>query len=92
MKDKAEKHVGTFGITMAKDFRNKGIGTTLMELVLEEAKKLKDLKIITLGVFGNNPIAKNLYKKLGFVEYGYLPKGIVHKGKFVDHIYMYKEI
>lgn len=93
MKDKAEKHVGTFGITMAKDFRNKGIGRVLMEKVLQQAKKnLKGLKIIILGVFGNNPIAKNLYQKMGFVEYGNLPNGILHKGKCVDHTYMYKKV
>ncbi|MBI2086047.1 GNAT family N-acetyltransferase [Candidatus Daviesbacteria bacterium] len=93
MKDRAEKHIGVFGITLAKNFRNKGIGKTLMEKVLKEAKKnLTGLKIIDLGVFGDNPIAKSLYEKRGFVEYGRLPKGILHKGKFVDHIYMYKEI
>ena len=63
-----------------------------MEAVLKEAKKLKGLKIIDLGVFGNNPVARNLYKKMGFIEYGNLPKGILHKDKLVDHIYMYKEI
>lgn len=93
MKEKAEKHIGVFGITLAKNYRNKGIGTALMKNVLKEAKKnLIDLKIIILGVFENNPIARSLYEKMGFVEYGNLPKGIRHKGKFVDHIYMYKEI
>lgn len=93
MKDRAEKHIGLFGITLAKDFRGKGIGTVLMEKVLNEAKKyLKGLKIIDLGVFGDNPVARGLYKKMGFVEYGILPKGILHKDKFVDHIYMYKDV
>ncbi len=93
LKERVEKHVGIFGITLAKDFRNEGIGALLMKVALNEAKKnLKDLKIITLGVFGNNPIAKNLYKKMGFIEYGNLPKGVIHRYKFVDHIYMYKEV
>lgn len=93
MKERAEKHVGIFGITIAKDFRKDGIGILLMETVLKEAKKnLKELKIVTLGVFGNNPIAQKLYKKMGFVDYGNLPKGAIHRGVPVDHIYMYKEI
>lgn len=93
MKEKSEKHVGVFGISLSKDFRSEGIGKTLMEIVLKEAKEnLKDLKIITLGVFGNNPIARSLYEKKGFVEFGNLPKGILHKGEAVDHIYMYKAI
>lgn len=91
--EKAERHIGVFGISLAKQFRGEGIGTVLMEKVLEETKKnLKNLKMVTLGVFENNPIAKNLYKKMGFKEYGNLPKGVIHRGKFVNHIYMYKEI
>ncbi|MBI2338502.1 GNAT family N-acetyltransferase [Candidatus Daviesbacteria bacterium] len=93
MRERAEKHVGIFGISLAKDFRNDGIGAILLGTVLKEAgKNLEDLKIVTLGVFGNNPVAKNLYKKMGFVEYGNLPKGILHQGKPVDHLYMYKKI
>jgi len=62
-----------------------------MDMVLEEARKnITDLQIITLGVFGNNPIAKKMYEKKGFKEYGLLPKGIQHKGELVDHFYMYK--
>ena len=64
-----------------------------MTKVIEEAKKrLKGLRIIRLSVFGNNPIAQKLYKKMGFSEYGKLPKGLLHKDAFIDHIYMYKEI
>lgn len=93
MKIRAEKHVAIFGITIAKDFRNDGIGEILMKTVLEEAKRnLKDLKIVTLGVFGNNPIAQSLYKKMGFIEYGNLPEGAIHRGAPVDHVYMYKKV
>ncbi len=93
MKERAEKHVGIFGITIAKRFRDDGIGALLMETVLKEAKKnLKDLKIVTLGVFGNNAVAQKLYKKMGFIEYGNLPKGAIHNGVPVDHVYMYKEV
>lgn len=93
MKDKAEKHVGVFGITISKDYRNEGIGTLLMEKIIKEAKQnLKELKILTLACFADNEIAIKLYKKMGFVEYGKLPKGLIRKGKFTDHIYMFKEI
>lgn len=93
MKDKAEKHVGIFGITIAKSFRNEGIGSLLMERIIEEAKQyLKELKILTLMCFSDNEIAIKLYKKMGFVEYGKLPKGLIRKGQFTDHIYMFKEV
>ena len=91
--DKVESHIGTFGITVAIEYRNQGIGNLLTQLVLAEAKKnLKNLRIIKLGVFANNPIAKIMYEKFGFKEYGNLPEGIKHKDKYIDHIYMYKKI
>ena len=93
LKDKIESHIGLLGISLSKDARGEGIGTVLMQKLLEEAKlNLRGLKIVILSVFANNPIAKKLYEKMGFKEYGNLPNGIVHKGEFVDHIYMYKEV
>lgn len=91
--EKNSSHVGTFGITVAQEFRNKGIGKLLMQSVLQEAKKsIKNLRIISLGVFANNPFAQKMYEKFGFKEYGRLPEGIKHKNKFVDHIFMFKKI
>lgn len=93
MCDRIEKHVGVFGISLAKDFRGEGIGKLLVETVLKEAEKnIPELELVTLGVFANNPLAISLYEKLGFVQFGSLPKGVMHKGEYVDHHYMYKSI
>ena len=86
-------HIGSFGISIAKDFRGQGIGKLLMQKILAEAiATIPGLSIIKLAVFSNNPVGINLYKKLGFIEYGRLPKGIQHRGEFVDDIFMYKPI
>jgi RimJ/RimL family protein N-acetyltransferase len=91
MMEKIEKHVGDLGISIASDFRNEGVGTLLMKLMLQEAKRmLPIMRICSLSLFANNPRAKHLYEKFGFIEYGMLPQGIVYKGGYVDHIYMYK--
>ena len=93
MKDKTESHEGVFGISIAKDYRGEGIGKKFMQTVLEEAiKNIPQLRIITLGVFGDNPLAKSIYEKFGFKEYGRLPNGSLHKEKYVDHVYMYKSV
>lgn len=92
-KEKVESHIGVFGITLAKQWRRKGIGGLLMKTVFDEAKKnITGLKMVTLGVFGTNCFARDMYKKMGFKEYGLLPGGIQHKGDLVDHIYMYKQV
>lgn len=93
LQDKIKFCQGFFGIIIDKDFRGDGIGKILMEQVIKEAKKnMKNLKIITLEVFGSNSIAQNLYKKLGFVEFGRLPEGIKYKNEFIDEVLMYKKI
>lgn len=60
--------------------------------IQEVEKNLTGLQIIILGVFGDNKIAKSLYKEFGFQEYGNLSGGILHADVPVDHIYMYKKV
>lgn len=85
-------HIGTFGISIAKDFRGKGIGKKLIKTIIAESKKLAGIKIIELECFASNTAACELYKSCGFKEYGRLPKGLSHKGSYVDDILMYYEI
>jgi len=93
MLDRIESHIGSFGITIAKGYRNEGIGKLLMKLALDEAlKNLPQLKIVKLGIFEGNDIAYKMYKRFGFKEYGKLPKGVKFRGGFIDHIYMYKQV
>ncbi len=93
MREHAQKHEGLFGISIAKEYRGIGIGRLLMQTVLDEAQaQLSQLRIITLGVFGQNTIGRNMYEKFGFKEYGWLPEGIVRKGVYDDHIFMYKKV
>ncbi len=89
----AKSHLGSFGISVALEFRGQGIGQKIMELVISESiKKMPEMKIIDLEVFGQNQIAQNLYRKLGFIEYGRFPGGLKRRGSFDDAILMYKKI
>jgi ribosomal protein S18 acetylase RimI-like enzyme len=88
-----KSHIGGFGITVAQKYRSEGIGKKLMELVIQESiKKIKGLKIMELEVFGDNHIALNLYKKMGFIEFGRLPNGLKRQDKFSDSVLMYKKL
>lgn len=86
-------HIGIFGISLRTQYRGEGIGEELMKTAIDEAKKkIPDLKIITLGVYGVNDKAINLYKKIGFKEHGRLPKGCWYRGDYLDHVEMYLEV
>lgn len=86
-----EWHVGTIGLMVHKDFRDEGLGKYLLELILKKTKEA-EIRTVTVELFSDNEIAKNLYKKLGFIEYGVLPDGLYRQNKFSDHILMYKRV
>ena len=86
-------HIGNFGLSVEREYRGDWIGQKLMETVIKQAKKqIPDLKIIRLNVYGSNSTAQNLYKKMGFQEYGRLPKGALYKKKYLDLIEMYLNV
>lgn len=88
-----KRHVGLFGIVIAKEFRGEGIGQMLMSTVIAEAqKKIKGLRLIHLQCFATNTPALSLYRKLGFVEVGRIPKGILHKSEYIDEVQMVKHL
>lgn len=51
-------------VKVAKDHRNQGIGTQLMEKAIALAKK-KNIDSVELVVNKNDLVAKKLYKKVG---------------------------
>ena len=93
LSDKTERHIGNFGISIKKEYRGDGIGTMLMEKTLEEArKKLSGLEIVTLYFFSNNRVGLEMYRKLGFIQYGVLPRGTKFEKGYADHVMMYKPL
>lgn len=90
---KRSLHLGIFGISIHKNYRSQGLGAELAKATIDEAKlNIDGLKIITLSVYKPNTSAHELYKKLGFVEYGVLPEGVAYKDGYIDKILMYKKV
>lgn len=84
-------HIGDFGITVAKEYRRDGVGSQLMAMLLEQAKTRIGIKIVTLEVFSNNERGRYIYQKMGFKEFGVLPKSVVHRDEIIDLVQMYKK-
>jgi len=84
-----EKHVGILGISVRKNYRKEGIGKALIKEAIRISKRI-GIKLIILDVFKVNKSAILLYKKMGFREYGELPKGLKHKGRYMSKVLMYK--
>ncbi len=80
-------HIGTLGIAIRKEYRNRGIGHQMIRTALDKCKG--KFEIIVLEVFDNNKNAIALYRKIGFIEYGRMPRGVKRNSKYFDIILMY---
>ena len=56
------------GLYVEKEYRNKGIGKSLLTEAILRIKNM-NIKYIDINVMYNNIIAKHIYEKLGFVGY-----------------------
>lgn len=85
-----ERHIGTLGIGVHSSARGKGVGTALMQASIDWARSNPVLEMIKLAVYQSNTRAVELYKRLGFIQYGLLPGGCKHTdGSYHDQIEMY---
>lgn len=82
------EHVGHLGISLLVPYRDEGIGTALMQAVIDEARKL-GLRLLTLTCFETNVAALHVYEKLGFVKAGVIPGAIAHKGQHIGEVHYY---
>ena len=82
-----EAHGGVFGISTAKPWRGRGVGSRLIRELIERAPAL-GIRRIGLETFANNPGAMRLYQRLGFEHEGVRRAGAMIGGEPVDIIQM----
>jgi ribosomal protein S18 acetylase RimI-like enzyme len=61
--------VGELGMTVAREWRGRGVGSALLAAAIEQARE-QGLHKLSLSVFPHNAAALALYRKVGFVEEG----------------------
>jgi RimJ/RimL family protein N-acetyltransferase len=85
------RHRGTFGISVEKPWRGKGIGAALLQCLIEWGEASPLIEKIGLSVFANNENAIRLYKRFGFVEEGRRPKELkIGPDCYAEDILMYR--
>jgi ribosomal protein S18 acetylase RimI-like enzyme len=83
------EHVGLLGILVHPEFRNMGVGQSLIEEACDEAKRRGKKKIV-LSVFHTNPRAISMYQKTGFDVVGVKKCQFFVDEKYVDEVVMEK--
>lgn len=76
-------HGGELGISVARAFRGRGIGTQLIEALLAWAPSAGVRRVEARG-FSCNPRALELYRRLGFQDEGRLRDAVSVDGRLVD--------
>lgn len=82
-----KKHVGVITLMVNSDYQNKGVGSLLMDKLINLSESLNIIRL-ELCVFRDNYKAINLYKKFGFKEEGIKIKSALKNGEYADEIIM----
>ena len=82
------RDVGGFGMAVHDDFQGRGVGTALMQAMIELADKWLALRRLELEVYTDNVAGVKLYEKFGFVVEGTLRGYAWRDGELVDAYYM----
>jgi RimJ/RimL family protein N-acetyltransferase len=86
-----QSHVGLLGISIRNGYRDIGIGTEMMRVLVNESRKA-EFKLLILDVFATNGRARHVYEKIGFREVGKMPKAIFKGGEYIDSVRMALEL
>ena len=84
-------HRGDFGVAVLKAYWHKGIGTQLLERIIEFAKE-NSFECIDLQVRSDNLSAIHLYEKFGFKKLGTHPAFFKIDSEEISFDYMYLKI
>lgn len=86
---KRVEHRVALGMSVLKKFNNLGLGTILLNRIIEDAKGARKLKM-ELEVRADNLSAIHLYEKFGFKLEGTITNGFYVNNKFIDLLFMGK--
>ena len=77
-------HARMLGMAVHSRFQGKGVGTALMQALVDLADKWLNVTRLELTVFTDNERAIALYKKHGFVTEGTHKQYALREGKYAD--------
>jgi len=84
-------HRGSLGVSVRQAWRGQGIGTAILQALIDWAEASPLIEKIGLSVFASNLDAIRLYQRLGFVEEGRQPREFkIGQGEYTDNLLMYR--
>lgn len=84
----SDRHCAELSISVAKAWRGKGVGSQMIDYLLQWARKNAWLKRVYLFVAAPNEGAVSLYERFGFVKEGHMPRDYHRNGQYYDSYIM----
>lgn len=81
-------HVRMLGLWVHPAHQSQGVGTALMQALIDYADNWLGVLRLELGVYADNLKAQGLYEKCGFVREGVQRGYALRNGQFVDSVMM----
>jgi RimJ/RimL family protein N-acetyltransferase len=85
------RHVVDLGVGVSKEWRDRGVGTGMMNAAIQWAKRQAFEKLV-LSVFVTNARAIHVFEKVGFVSTGIRYKQFKVKSEYVDEVFMERSL
>jgi ribosomal protein S18 acetylase RimI-like enzyme len=83
------RHKGRiWGVYLDGELRGRRIGSSLLQSVVQRARKLDGLEQIMLSVASTQAAAIALYRSLGFAPWGREPRALKVADRYIDEEYM----
>jgi RimJ/RimL family protein N-acetyltransferase len=86
------RHSGEFSMSVRKQYWGLGVGSLMIDTLIDWAKDTQIVKKINLRVRTDNQRAILLYERKGFVKEGTICKEILLDGEYFDHHWMGLEL
>lgn len=87
-KNARRQHAWGLGIGLREDWQGRGVGTRLMQTLIDLADNWLGVLRLELTVYSDNARALALYRKFGFVQEGVHRAFALRDGEYVDAIAM----
>jgi len=78
------RHSGSVFLFVARDYHGQGVGTRLLETLLDVADRWLLLRRLELTVVADNESAWRLYERLGFEKEGLRKLSVISQGEIKD--------
>lgn len=83
------RHKGhVWGVYVTPSLRGKGVGRSMMKMLLERASGIAGIEQILISVTRTQTEAVGLYRSMGFQTFGCEPRALKVAGQYVDEEYM----